>query len=93
MENFALKILKETSSNGWVYIATQNFCPLVAGKDSFALPVDWPNGHISYRCASGRPPGRPGLDTESSSSLSVNQFGRPGPFPESRALWTVDRIG
>ena len=45
------------------------------------------NGQKSDHCASGRP----GLDTESSSSLPIDRPGRPGPFPESRALWTVDR--
>ena len=73
MENFALEILEETSSNEWVYIAPQNFCPLATGKGSFALPVDRPNGHFYDRCASGRPPGRPGLDSESSSSLPVDR--------------------
>ena len=44
-----------------------------------------------------RPPGRPELDTESRLSVRstdpVDRPGRPGQFPESRALWTVDRPG
>ena len=51
------------------YIAPYEICPLAAGKGNFALPVDRPvdrtNGHFYDRCASGRPPGRPRLDTES----------------------------
>ena len=45
------------------------------------------NGHISDRCAIGRPAGRPRPGYREQVSLS----GRPpGAFPESRALWTVE---
>ena len=61
----------------WVFVTPQKFCPLAVGKGRFALPVDRPvnrpNGHFYDRCASGRPSGRPGLDTESSSSLPVDR--------------------
>ena len=56
-----------------VFIAPKQIYLLAAGKGSFALPVDCPvdrpNGQISDRCASSRP----GLDTESSSSLPVDR--------------------
>ena len=73
MRNFALEILVKNSSRNGVYIALKEFCLLAAGKGNFSLPVDrpfdQPNGHFYDRCASGRP----GLDTESSSSLPVDQ--------------------
>ena len=79
------------------------------------------NGHISNRCAFGRPPGRPAnghiyaveppvdraWNQRATALWPVNRpvdrnwiqraelsagrpASRPGPFPESRALWTVD---
>ena len=70
-------------------------CPLAAGKGIFALPVDrpvdWPNSQISDRCASSRPARSTETGYRKQSSLPVDRPGRPGPFPESRALWTVDR--
>ena len=65
-------LVKNQLKNG-VYIAPFQIWPLAAGKGIFALPVDRPNGQISDRCAFGRPPGRPGLHTESSSSLPVDR--------------------
>ena len=47
--------------------------------------------------SNGSPPGRPDWFTESRHSVRstdpIDWPGRPGPFPESRTLWTVDRPG
>ena len=63
----------QNSQRYGVFIAPNEICPLAAGKGNFALPVDRPNSHFYDHCASGRPPSRPGLDIESSSSLSVDR--------------------
>ena len=67
---------KIAQRNGYIY---SPFIKLAVGlrqqkKSAVGRPPSRPaNGQISDRCASGRPPGRSGLDTESSSSLPVDR--------------------
>ena len=95
MRIFALEKLVENKLKWGVFIAPLEICQLAPGKGRFALPVDRsvdrPNGHISDRCASGRPARSTETGYREQSSLLVDRPGRPGPLPESRALWTVDR--
>ena len=95
MRIFSLGKLIENQLKWGVFIAPKGICLLAAGKGRIALPVDrpvdQPNGHISDRCASGRPTWSIETGYREQSSLPVDRHGRPGPFPESRALWTVHR--
>ena len=95
MEIFALEIVVENNSNGGIY-NPKEICLLAAGKGSFVLPVDRPvdrpNCHFYDRCASGRPPDRRGLDTESSSSLPVDRPVDRGHFQRAK-LSAVDWVG
>ena len=90
MRIFALKKLVENQLKWGVFIAPTKFCPLAAGKGWNALPVDRAVDQPTIIFLTVEPTGRPARSTETGyreqSSLPVDQHGRPGPFPDSRAL-------
>ena len=77
MRIFALKIVVENQLNCGVFIAPNKISPLAVAKVRNDLPVDRPVDRPTVIfmtvVATGRPPGRPGLETESKGSLSVDR--------------------
>ena len=86
-KNYSLKLYIKQPKRG-LFISHPKICPLAAGKGKIALSVNWRNGHIYDRCASGRPPGRP--------AIAIGRLpGRPASTREWGALSrsTVRSIG
>ena len=83
-----MKNLLKINSNGGVFIAPFQICPLAAGKGIFALPVnravDRPTDKFITVEPTIRPLGRPGLDLESNGSLACRPLGRSELDTESR---------
>jgi len=84
--------LGENNAQTPKFIGSEKLAVGVLSGLSVDRPADRPTVIFQTVWAIGRPGGRPSQDTES--NLSVRSTARSaGAFPESRALWTVDRVG
>ena len=106
MRIFALEIVIENSSKKWVFIAHKQICPLAAAKVRNDPPIDRPVDRPTVIFMTivplvDRPVDRDwnreqrlcrttGTGYREQQLSTDRPAGWPGPFPESRALWTVD---
>ena len=86
MRIFALKIVSSKQLKNGVFITQNISARWQQAKGKIALPVDRPTVKFMTVEPTGRPPGRPGLDSESKGSLAGQPLGRPELDTESRAL-------